>query len=435
MRSDTGNHFTSEDAPFEPTTAPATEAGDESGNIVRQYLKHIGTVPLLKPAQERELCARIESAEHELAAALLVNADARRCCTELFEALRAKQVDIDDVMQSRDGRPLRRRDVMHAIEALGRARRQAAAIERLDALAGRSIGARRDQLHARANRLMAALAATTAAMLIRPAVLEEMAEDVLARAGEYPQARVRETLEELRALKRRLTEANLRLVVSIAKRYQHSALPLLDLIQEGNLGLLKAVDRFQYRRGFKFSTYATWWIRQAITRAIIDTGRTIRVPAHVAGTLSKIAAARRTLARSLDRDPTVTEIAALVKLPTAKVVHALGADVPLMSLDSPVAEDAVFGELVADPRALTPEVTLLHRDARRRVAAALTSLSGREREVLELRFGLRNAHGQTLQEVADRFGVTKERIRQIEKRALERLRLAHEQPGNDGIAA
>ena len=436
MRPDSGNDFPEGYPLYEPVTPPAANAGDESGaDIIRQYLQQIGKVPLLKPAQERELCARIEAAQHELAAALLVDAETRRRLTELYDAVRARQLDIDDVMQSRDGRPLRRRDVTRAVEALTRARRQASAVERLDATAGRNSPAHRGSLDARADRLVASLAGATTGMLIRPALLEELAERISEAAGEYAAVRVREKLWALRALKRSLMEANLRLVVSIAKRYQHSALPLLDLIQEGNLGLIKAVDRFQYRRGFKFSTYATWWIRQAITRAIIDTGRTIRLPAHVVERLNRIAAARRALVRSLGRDPTVTEIATHLRIPADKVVLTLGADVPLTSLDSPVAEDAVFGELVADTRTSTPEAAFLSQDARRRVATALTSLPEREREVIELRFGLRNAHGQTLQEIADRFGVTKERVRQIEKRALERLRVAQERPDDNGIAA
>ena len=435
MRPDSGNDFQEGDAPYEPVTPPAANAGDESGaDIIRQYLQQIGKVPLLKAPQERELCARIESAQHELAAALLVDAGTRRRLTELFDAVRARQMDIDSVMQSRDGRPLRRRDVTRAVEALTRARRQASAVERLDA-AGRNSSAHRSPFDARADRLVASLAGATADMLIRPAVLEELAEGIPETAGEYAAVRVRAKLEALRALKRSLMEANLRLVVSIAKRYQHSALPLLDLIQEGNLGLIKAADKFQYRRGFKFSTYATWWIRQAVTRAIIDTGRTIRLPAHIVERLNRIAAARRALARSLGREPTVKELATQLKIPADKVVLALGADAPLTSLDSPVADDAVLGELVADTRTSTPEAALLSQDARRRVVAALTSLPAREREVLELRFGLLNSHGRTLQEIADRFGVTKERVRQIEKRALERLRMAQEHPDDNGLAA
>jgi RNA polymerase primary sigma factor len=233
---------------------------------------------------------------------------------------------------------------------------------------------------------------------------------------------VQNRLEELRHLKQRLMEANLRLVVSVAKRYQHSSLPLLDLVQEGNLGLIKAVDRFQYRRGFKFSTYATWWIRQGITRAIAETGRTIRLPVHVVESLNQIAAARRALVRDLGRDPTVQELAAHTHMPADKVMRVIRSGAPLASLDAPVSDDAVFGDFVPDAGALSPEAPLLDAAILTRAKHVLESLDDRERQVLELRYGIVNSREHTLQEIGDRFGVSRERVRQIEKQALNRLR-------------
>jgi RNA polymerase primary sigma factor len=228
-------------------------------------------------------------------------------------------------------------------------------------------------------------------------------------------------LEALRDLKRRLMEANLRLVVSIAKRYQHSGLPLLDLVQEGNLGLMKAVDRFQYRRGFKFSTYATWWIRQSITRAIADTGRTVRLPSHIIETLNRIGAARRTLVAETGRDPTIQEIAARTRIQADKVVLAIRSAAPLMSLDAPMSEETVFGELVPDSGAVSPDVPLVEEETLRHLKSALASLGERERCVLEMRYGIANVREHSLREVGERLGVSRERVRQIEKEAERRL--------------
>ena len=427
-----------DDAQGEPDvmTERMPETDDPFGtDIVRHYLKQIGRVPLLKAAAERELCARIETAQHALAAALVADPGTRRQMAELFDAVRSKRAAADELLESRDGRPLRRQDLTRAFETFTQLTRRGAAVERLDTAVARSGSSRRPQVSERADRLVTSLADAMAAVPIRPVVLEALAARTPETARDNAALRIRRQLDTVRALKRQLMEANLRLVVSIAKRYQHANLPFLDLIQEGNLGLMKAVDRFQYRRGFKFSTYATWWIRQAITRALIDTGRTIRLPAHIVQDLNRISAARRTLERSLGRDPTLPEIAAETRLSLDKVRHALRSGAPLASLDVPLGDDMVVGDLVPDRVAVTPEDALLETDARRRVRAALSGLSEREREVLELRFGLRNSHGQTLQEIADRFGVTRERIRQIEKRALQRLLRAQEQAIENGAAA
>jgi RNA polymerase primary sigma factor len=383
-------------------------------------------VRLLTAADERQLCAQIEAAQHALAAALMADAEMRSRIGERFDAVRTRRAAIDEVFESPDGRTLRRRDVASAMNAFGQATRRAAVLERLDALASRSCGPRLAVVQARAERVERSLVGEMPALLIRPRVLETLADSGAGNVEGLARLRIRDRLDTLRTLKRRLMEANLRLVVMVAKRYQHASLPLLDLIQEGNLGLIKAVDRFQYRRGYKFSTYATWWIRQAITRAIADTGRTIRLPAHVVDRLNRIAAARRALERSLGREPTVQELADHMRIAPRKLMLALQSEMPPASLDSAVADDASVGDFVADRAGVTPEEALLNQDARRHAVRALTSLPGREREVLELRFGLRNARERTLQEIADHLGVTKERVRQIEKAALERLRQAQE---------
>jgi RNA polymerase primary sigma factor len=257
---------------------------------------------------------------------------------------------------------------------------------------------------------------------LHPAVVEALAARTLPDADGPGTRRVRERFDDLCELRTGLAEANLRLVVSMAKRYRYTNLSLLDLVQEGNLGLLRAIDGFQWRRGFKFSTYAMWWIRQAISRAIADTGRTIRLPKHLVQAVNRIAVARRTLAEELGRDPTVGELAARTLISVEKVLLVLRSEAPVISLDTPVGEDRVFGEFLADPWAPSPELRLLTQDVRKRVRLALQSLDERERLVLELRFGIANARPHTLKEVGDRLGVSRERIRQIERHALERLR-------------
>ena len=440
-----------------------------SDDPVRMYLTQMGEIPLLKRPEEIKLARQIESTRRKFRAKLLECDYVIQHAFRILKRVQRDDLPFDRTVQVSVSDNLEKQQIMQRLLPNLRTLQGMFRRNRRDYRIATSVNRTPEEKQAawlrlgrsrrRAVRLIEELGLRTARIESMIPTLEEYSKRVDTLRGQILQHRAsgrpaeerRRLVDEYRNIlqltqetptslrnrikrvkelfvyyqeaKKGLSEGNLRLVVSIAKKYRNRGLTFLDLIQEGNAGLMRAVDKFEYRRGFKFCTYATWWIRQAITRAVADQSRTIRIPVHMVETMTKIRNISRKLAQETGREPTVDEIAKEAKLSIDETRRILGMNRFPISLDRPVgnSEDSHFGDLLPDGAAENPVVGATHEMLRLRIAKVLKTLSYREREIIKLRYGLGDGYSYTLEEVGHIFKVTRERIRQIEAKAVRKL--------------